>query len=336
MAVTIKDIARKCNLSVATISRVANGLDKVKPETREMVLAAMKEFQYIPNAIARSMVSKHTKSVGIVIPDITNPFFPQVIKGAESVARQYGYITILCNSDESLREEISLLKSLRERCIDGLIITPAEEDFSHLQKLLSDKIPMVLLDRYIDGCDCDAVILNNFDGAYEAIKHLIVSGHTRIGIISGPLKVLPGRDRFEGYRNALCDYGIQYEPGDFREGNFKENSGYFLGKDILEMDEPPTAIFSCNNLMTVGLLKAIRDRGLQVGNSLQGQGMSIIGFDDIDIATFNNPQITVVSRPMEKMGTMAMELLMERIQGKGPQEGRKVVMQPQLVVRGST
>lgn len=330
MSSTIKDVARLARVSISTVSRVQNGSANVRPETRERILQAFRQLDYEPNAVARSMIKKTTQSIGVIIPDITNPFFPAVIKGIEDLARKLGFSTILCNTDESVEDERKALQILRQKRVDGLIITAADEKGLHIKKAAGDGLPVVLVDRLVEEGNLDAVLIDNVFGAYQAARHLILQGHKKLGVIAGPQNLTPGRDRLQGFKKALREYGVQIEERYMKFGDFREESGYVLGRQLLEAPSRPTAIFACNNLMTIGLIRAILGSGLRIGVDI-----AVVGFDDIEIATMLNPPITVVTRPMYKMGSLAFELLMERIEGNGPEEGRKVILIPELVVRGS-
>lgn len=327
---TIKDVAKRANVSIATVSRVINGLGGVRPQTEKRILNAIEELNYSPNNLARSMVRRRTQTIGVIVPDIANPFFPEVIKGIEMRAREHGFTTILSNTNESVEEEFRILNALRERRVDGLIVTTANEHTSPLLEMSSEEIPVVLLDRYMEGCSYDGVLIDNVTGSYSAVRHLIDEGHHRIGLIAGPSDVTPGRERTKGYEKALRDYGIQIEKDYMMEGDFREESGYRCGARLLSMNQPPTAIFSSNNLMTLGLMKCIRDKGIKLGKEI-----TVVGFDDLDIASFIEPPLTVVSRPMRKMGEIAAELLIERIEGIEIEQPRKIVLVPQLLVRQS-
>lgn len=325
---TIKDVAKLSGVSIATVSRVINGMGGVRPKTEMRILNAITELNYSPNRLASSMVKKRSYTIGVIVPDIANPFFPEVVKGIEMRAREYGFTTILCNTDESVEEEYRILNVLRERRVDGMIITTASEQKSPLLHMKFEEIPVVLLDRYIEGCSYDGVVVDNKTGAYTAVKHLINEGHHRIGLIAGPWDVTPGRERTKGYEKALRDFGIQIDKKYMLEGDFREESGYQCGNELLSLNEPPTAIFSSNNLMTLGLLKCIHNRGIRLGKEI-----TVVGFDDLDVATFIEPPLTVVSRPMRKMGEVAAELLIERIDGVEADQPRKIVLVPQLLIR---
>lgn len=318
------------NISIATVSRVINGKGGVRKKTEQCVLRAIDELNYIPDVIARSMINKSTKTIGVIVPDITNPFFPLVISGIEQQARAKGYATMLCNSNESPEIEKSIVKVLLERNIDGLIITTADEEGSQLQLAIERGVPIIAVDRLIKNYEIDAVIINNADGAYQATKHLILQGHNRIAIISGPYNTTPGYERFVGYRKALEEYKIPLLNEYVLQGDFKEESGNRITNALYSSSHRPTAIFSANNLMTVGCLKALIALGWKLGDEV-----SLVGFDDIDIATFVEPQLTVVSRPMRQLGEIAFNILYEKINSGGEWVKRHSVLLPELKIRQS-
>ncbi|MFM1654836.1 LacI family DNA-binding transcriptional regulator [Brevibacillus sp. B_LB10_24] len=327
---TIEDVAKRANVSTATVSRVINRQGGVREKTKARILAAIEELNYIPNAVARSMVKKTTNTIGIIIPDINNPFFPLVVSGIEQKAREKGYFTILCNTNESAETETELLKILMERSVDGLIITTADEEGDHLQAVIDAKIPIVAVDRSIKQFEVDTVLVGNIDGAYQATRHLILQGHQKIAIICGPQNTTPGYERYVGYRRALEEYGLPLVPEYILEGDFKEESGTRLTKALHSLAERPTAILSSNNLMTIGCVKALMELCWKIGEEV-----AFIGFDDVDIATFINPPLTVVSRPMRKLGEVAFEILHERMKEGLDGAKRHYVLSPELNIRQS-
>ncbi len=328
LASTIKDVAQCAGVSVATVSRVANRLGGVKPATERKILQVMDELRYVPNILARSVASQKTHLISMIIPDIENPFFAAVYSGASQVARNLSYTTLLGDSGNDADLEEKLLRVALEHRASGIILTPVHElpDWSTRVHL---DLPVCLVDRNLEGLDCDKVLVDNQSGAYDAVRLLLENGHTRIGIISGPLDSTPGKQRFEGYRKCLLDFGIPLDNRLVKIGDFREGSGYRLGMELLEMDNRPTAILSCNNLMTMGMLEAVNATELQVGVDV-----AAVGFDDIPIATLMSPKLTVVSRPMREMGEWAVKLLLQRIEN--PDKPRQqIVMTPHLIVRGS-
>ncbi|MGG3492995.1 LacI family DNA-binding transcriptional regulator [Brevibacillus choshinensis] len=327
---TIVDVAKHANVSIATVSRVINQLGGVRKNTEGRILQAIEELNYIPNAVARSMVKKSTKTIGIIIPDVNNPFFPAVVSGIEQKAREKGYFTLLCNTNESADTERELLRIFMERSVDGLVITTADERGDQLQTVIDAKIPIVAVDRAIKKFEVDTVLVGNIDGAYQATRHLILQGHQKIAIICGSQNTTPGYERFVGYKQAMEDYGIPLVDEHILEGDFKEESGNRLTRALYDLPDRPTAILSSNNLMTMGCLKALSELGWKLGEEV-----SFIGFDDVDIATFINPPLTVVSRPMRKLGEIAFDLLYERMTRSSVQGKRHYVLSPDLNIRQS-
>jgi LacI family transcriptional regulator len=328
LASTIRDVAQLAGVSVATVSRVINKMGGVRPDTERRIENAMEELQYIPNVLARSVASQKTKLIGMIVPDIENPFFAAVYSGADKVVREYGYTTLLGGSNDTLEREEGLLQTMMEHQASGILLTAAFSRTKWIDRIGS-RVPICLVDRDIDGIDCDRVLIDNRRGAYDATKLFIQKGHQKLAIITGPLESTPGKERFKGFKKCLEDYGIKINPDYIQIGDFREGSGYQLGKQLLELSDPPTAILSCNNLMTIGLLEKIRTSSFKLGVDL-----GLIGFDDLPIATLMHPNLTVVSRPMNEMGECAANMLIQRIQNPAHSK-RTVIMSPHLIVRGS-
>jgi LacI family transcriptional regulator len=334
--ITIKDIAKKANVSVATVSRVINNSDKVKDGTREVVLQAMEELNYIPSDVARSLSKKETNTIGVVVPDINNPFFGQVIKGISSIADKEDLYMLLCDTDENEQKELKFLEMLKRQRIRGLIITPTMDNdkfnpeyVSALSKL---DVPIVLLDRDIKYSNYDGVFLDNINGAYEAVNCLINEGHKKIAIISGPISSKPGRDRLRGYKKALAMNGIEANDSYIFYGDFKIDSGYKLTKQILKMENPPTAIFVSNNMMNLGCVKALNELNLNVPEDI-----GLIGFDEVETFEIMGINVSVIARPMAKMGETAMRILLERLNDMNSKEhqAKRVMLYPKLKLKGS-
>ena len=321
-------MAKSAGVSVATVSRVVNRLGGVKVDTQNRILRAMQELHYVPNVLARSVASQKTQLVSMIIPDIRNPFFAAVYTGASQVSRSFSYTTLLGDSGDAADLEEQLLQTSLEHRASGIILTPVHEVPVWSERIHLD-LPVCLVDRDLRGFDCDKVLIDNESGARDATGLLLVNGHTRIGIITGPLDSTPGKQRYDGYAKQLQESGIQIDSALVKIGDFREGSGYRLGTELIQMENPPTAILSCNNLMTMGMLEAVNASGRQMGVDV-----ATVGFDDIPIATLMNPKLTVVSRPMQEMGEWAAKLLLERIQNPDTPV-RQIVMRPHLIVRGS-
>ncbi|WP_075980349.1 LacI family DNA-binding transcriptional regulator [Bacillus massilinigeriensis] len=326
----IQDVARLANVSIATVSRVINNQGGVRRGTEEKILKAIKELGYIRNAAARTMKRKETKTIGVIVPDIKNPFFPQVMAGIEQNAREKDYFTILSSTNESPIIEERIVQNFIERGVDGVIITTANEDGDHLRLLQEQNIPVVAVDRSIRSFEVDTVLVDNVKGAYQAVQHLILQGHQKIAIICGPQNTTPGMERFQGYKKALEDYNIPIDDRYIIQGDFGEHSGYLSTKQLYELEERPTAIFSSNNLMTIGCMKALADLEWELGYEV-----SFVGFDDVDIATFLRPKLTVVTRPMSVVGEIAFQFLHDRIHHKEGLPKRQYSLPPELIIRQS-
>lgn len=326
----IQDVAKHAGVSIATVSRVINNQGGVRKKTEDKILKAIKDLGYIRNAAARTMKRNETKTIGVIVPDIKNPFFPLVMAGIEQKAREKGYFTILSSTNESPIIEEKIVKNFIERGVDGVIITTADENGDQLKLLQEKNIPTVAVDRSIKNIEVDTVLVDNIKGSYQAVQHLILQGHQKIAIICGPQGTTPGYERFVGYKNALEDHNISIDERLVIQGDFGESSGYLATKQLYELDARPTAILSSNNLMTIGCMKALEDLDWKLGREV-----SFIGFDDVDIATFLNPKLTVVSRPMYAVGEIAFMFLHDRINFKDTLPKRRYSLAPELLIRES-
>lgn len=326
---SIKEVAKLARVSTATVSRVLNDHPGVKTEFRNRVLDAAKQLDYHPSNIARSMRKQSSKIIGIIIPDISNPFFTAVVRGIEDIALDNQYKVFLCNSDRNPDKEKMYIEVLAMERISGAIIAPyKEENLQPLQKL---GIPFVFVNQTLPGGKYDSVLLDNFKGAYEATRHLIGLGHTRIGLINAPKNRPAETQRFIGYQKALLDSGIDIDPDIIVSGEFSAEKAEQAANTILERKNPPTALFSLNNTMTIGTLKSISRHGLRIP-----EDVSVIGFDDMPWLSFFTPPITVVQQPTYDIGTCAVGLLFDRIQKQGETEVTNLVLDPILIIRNST
>lgn len=326
----IQDVAKLADVSIATVSRVINNQGGVRRVTEERILKAIEELGYIRSAAARTMKRKETNTIGVIVPDIKNPFFPLVMAGIEQKAREKDFFTILSSTNESPKVEEEIVKNFIERGVDGVIITTANENGEHLRLLHEQGIPVVAVDRSIKKFEVDTVLVDNKKGSYQAVQHLILQGHEKIAIICGPQSTTPGLERFLGYKKALEDYNIELDERYVIHGDFGEKSGIESTKKLFELDDQPTAIFSSNNLMTIGCMKALDELNWKLGSEV-----SFIGFDEVDIATFLNPKLSVVARPMNAIGEIAFQLLHERISFKGALPKREYLLSPELKIRES-
>ncbi len=328
---TIKDVARLAGVSVATVSHVINGTRPVAPETAARVWKAIKELDYHPNAVARSLRTRTTHAIGVVVSDITNPFFATLVRGAEDAAIEAGYSIIVCNSDEDLQKEDLYVNMLRRRRMDGLLIAPVRDGASPaVQELAQSGIPFVFVDRKAKGIEADAVLSDNVQGAYLATTHLLERGHARIGIILGIKGATTTEERFHGYRLALEEHGLPIDHRLVVYGSYRAEGGQEALRALLSLPDPPTAVFSTNNLMTLGALRELRRRGVKVPEEL-----AIVGFDELEWAELVEPPLTVVSQRPHEIGHRAIGLLLERLRDPDLKP-REIRVPVDLKVRGTT
>lgn len=328
---SLTDVARRAHVSIATVSRVINNSDKVVPETRELVHRAMQELGYKPNRVARRLRQKGGKRhlLGLIIPDIQNPFFAEIVRGVEDVAYANEFAVLLCNSDENLKKEQFYLDVMRAESVDGIILPPINEHDPAVLSLVKDGMPVVTVDRSLAHSAMDKVEVDNRRGAVEAVEHLIKLGHRRIGLIAGRPNVSTSRERRQGYEDAIAAHNIPLQLDYIRVGDFKQASGHALADELLALPTPPTALFVLNNLMAVGALEAIHQRRLKIPGDI-----ALIGFDDLPWAEALDPPLTVVRQPAYEVGRAAAELLLKRLGDlKRPETHLKLL--PKLVIRSS-
>lgn len=330
---TIRDVARQAGVSIATVSRVINGSGYVKDSTRQRVEAAVQALGFLPNNLARSLLSGSTKIVGAVFPDISNPFFPVVARGIDDALTSHGYMLIIVNTDNDAGQEEALVGVLLQKRVDGIVFVTGSPESSGLVKRASAQVPVLLVDREIEGAECDTVTSDNYRGAYEMTRYLAGLGHKRIAFISGPAKYSTSRKRLMGFTDGLRDSGAQEQPLLFY-GDFKYETGYSIGREILSAGQGITAVFAANDLMALGAMRCFLDTGILVPAQI-----AVAGYDDIFMSPLVRPSLTTVSQPAYRMGAVAAEMLLERLQsaGKAGRQGvRFLALDPALVVREST
>lgn len=312
MRVTIKDVAEKAGVSPATVSRVVGNYGYVSEKTRRKVLAAVEELGYRPDSIARSMVTRTTHTIGLVVTDITNPFFANLVRGVEAVTWKHRYTLILANTDEDVQREKSIIQTLQEKRVDAFIVVPAtSQESPHLQEVISQGTPLVLVDRRVRGLAVDTVMVDNEDGAYRAVSHLIRLGHSRIGIVLDNLKITTNEERLAGYRRALLENILPVEESLIQSCRFTQRSAYELVSNMLADHERPTALFTANNFMTLGAIQAIREAGLEIP-----QDIALVGFDDLEWYQVNAPYLTAVAQPVFEMGNIAAQHIIAQLKGE--------------------
>jgi DNA-binding LacI/PurR family transcriptional regulator len=329
MNTTIKDVAKLAGVHPSTVSRVINNDSRISEKTKDKILLIINKLGYTPNAIARGLKTKRTYTLGMLIPDITNPFFAEIARGAEDTANKNNFNVILCNTDDKLKKERTYLDILKGKRVDALILGTAHIKDKSILELEEKKFPFILVSRGIKGLNKNCVIVDDIAGGTMATEYLIKLGHRRIAHIAGPLKVRSAINRLEGYKFALKKYKIKYQEELVEEGDFRITGGYKAMKKLLGLPEPPRAIFAANDLLALGAMQAIQKKKYHIP-----EDFCIIGFNDISLASFVYPPLTTVRQPMQEMGALAVKMLLKIIEG-GEFNQKKVVLKPKLIIRES-
>ncbi|MET3505240.1 LacI family DNA-binding transcriptional regulator [Halalkalibacter oceani] len=328
---TIKDIAKKAGVSVATVSYVLNDRP-VSEERKTKVLKAIEELNYVPNEVARRLRVKKNNTIAMVLPDIMNPFYPDLAKGCQDVARENGYTLLLFNTEDKQGQFAGIMVQVRKGGIDGMILANAlEKDIEQVKKLMDTSFPIVLAHRGIEGLEVDSVTADNFSGGYMAAKHLITGGHVKIAFIEGLRGSAVSADRKKGFLKAMEDANLEVKPEWIVWGNTEYQKSYEGAKRLLELpaDERPTAIFSSSDFMALGVIDAVKDLNLSIPGDI-----AVVGFDDLFITSFRFVQLTTVHIPRYEIGRRAMERLIEKINQKDKKDDiQNVVLSPKLMIR---
>ena len=329
---TLKDIARLAHVSHTTVSRVINNRPGVKAATKQRIMQLVKELDYQPNLVARSLVVKRSKNLGMIITTISNPFYLELAKGIEDTARSFGYNVILCCTNYDLSLEGEHIRELKRRGVDGIILTSAQVKDGHVAALAHEGFPLVLVNRRVLDPDLTAHVdyigIDNVKGGEMALEHLIKLGHRRIGIIRGSLDSSVTVERMEGAFRALTKYGISPEDDLVFGGDYLKGTGYEAAKRFLPVPKPPSAIFSLNDYMAFGVYDALMEQGIRVP-----EDMALMGFNDIELASLKMIGLSTISQKKYTLGSMAVRRLMERIEGAPA--GREWILEPELIIRKS-
>jgi LacI family transcriptional regulator/LacI family repressor for deo operon, udp, cdd, tsx, nupC, and nupG len=328
---SMNEVAKRAGVSIATVSRVLNNSQSVNDETRLKILKAIKELKYQPSRVAKRLRSKSGSSnlLGVLVPDIRNPFYVDVLRGIEDIAYKNNYAIIMCNFGQDEKKEIMYLDILESEAIDGLIAAPATESDQRLKKMVKNGLPVVCVDRGLKDSEVDLVWVNNEAGAYSAVDYLVKAGYKRIAYIGGLPSIPSTVLREKGYKAALYDHHIHADPGLIRHGDSTYESGVKLAAELLRSGNPPDAVFTGNNLITLGALETIHSLKLKIP-----QDIAIIGFDDMSWANSLNPALSAVRQPAYEIGKRAGELLIQRINDpKRP--CIQMTMNAELMIRSS-
>ena len=321
------------SVSHTTVSRALNNKSRIRNETKEKILSIAKELNYQPNFIARSLVMKRTRTLGLVITTISNPFYIELAQGIEATARELGYNIILCSTHHDLSIEKEYVEMLRRKGVDGIIFTSAHMEDPNIIGLAEEGFPIILVNRrtyhLLVKEKVDYVGIDNILGGYLAVEHLIKLGHERIGVIGGSLESSVGYERLEGSKKALKDYGLKIKEDYFLEGDFLRNSGYQGGRQFVQMVSPPSAIFAANDYMALGAYQAILEEGVKVPEQ-----MALIGFNDIEFTSMKGVELTTIGQKKYEMGAIAVRTLVEKIEGGEVMPlTREIILKPELIIR---
>lgn len=329
---TIRDVAKRAGVASMTVSRVINDSGYVSDETRAKVEAAILELGYVPNMLGPSLRFNQTKTLALIITDITNPFWTTVARGVEDAANEDAYSVILCNTDESLEKQEQYVDMLLKRRIDGILFVPADDSPDSVELIRTQSVNVVVLDREITGIEnLDIVRGDSFGGAYELAMHLITLGHKHIAILSGPEHISTSVERVAGFRQAMREVGLEQNLANVYWGSFCQKAGYEITMQALSTTPRPTALLAVNNFIANGALQALASNGLNVP-----QDISLVSFDDIPENINPTPFLTVAVQAAYDMGYQATKLLLARLAGEGPEDYQEIVLPTRIIIRHST
>jgi DNA-binding LacI/PurR family transcriptional regulator len=330
MKTTIYDIAKEANVSIATVSKVINSKGKISAEKRKEVLQVMNRLNYQPSMIATALTGKQTFTLGLLVPDISNPYFAEMARAIEDQGHRTGYSVVICSTDNKDERVENYINLLLKKSVDGIIIGTGVDNQELILHLLNRKIPVALISREMPDIPVHTVVVDDVLGGRLAAEHLLELGHTRIGVLAEDLKVISSRNRVRGFRQALREDGLSFREEDAIICDYQIGLGKQAALELLSSLNRPTALFCCNDLLAIGAIQAAKELGLRVPSEL-----SIVGFDNTILATVTDPQLTTVAQPIEHMGKQAVNLLMQDLEQYQTVKNR-IVVQPELIVRQST
>ncbi len=330
LKVTIKDIAREAGVSVTTVSRVINNKPDVSDKTKEKVLKIIDEFNYNPNSVARGLVMQKTHTIGLIIPDISNPFFPDIAKAIEDKAQKLGYSVILFNTDNHLEREKKGVDLFKSKQVDGLVVSLSLGNEDILKDLKKRNYPVVQIDRAVLNHLYPLISIDNKKSAYEIVQFLIKKGHKKIAHITGDLNTTTARDRLAGYKKALHDFDIEIDEELIIEGDYSKKAGLEGAEKLLKLKNPPTAVFAANDLTAAGVYNAVFAEGLNIPEDI-----AVAGHDDIDLASLLRPALTTMSQPKYSIGERAVTVLMKMINSDRELKIDDQILSTNLIIRES-
>lgn len=330
MRPTIYDVAEKAGVSIATVSKIINHTGKIGDDTKKRVLQVMKEINYRPSMVASALMGKKTNTIGLLIPDIANPFFAELARSIEDKGHEKGFNVVMCNTDNDSEKEEQYLQWLKQKSVDGVIIATGVQRELTFKELLEQKIPFALIARDLPSLAVDTVLLDDYLGGYQATSHLIECGYKEIISISGDPKTFSEHERLRGYHQALIDAGLEYKEELILKCNGTVEGANSTIQNYLKEGMTPKGVFAFNDLIAIGVINGAREKDLQIPNEL-----SVVGFDNTILATVTNPPLTTIAQPIFDMGSQVINLLVETIEGEKKSK-KRVVLTPELVVRETT
>jgi DNA-binding LacI/PurR family transcriptional regulator len=328
MGSNIYDVANAAKVSISTVSRVINNPELVSANTRKRVQEVMETLNFIPNSLARSLTSKSTQTIGVVVADITNPYYAELLRSIQDAGNDIGYSIISCNSHEDMARERRIISTLLEKQVDMIILVGGRgtgTDFTTHVLDLAKQIPVILCNEYLKGENIYSVVCDKSEGTQLAVRHLVSLGHKRIAFINGGAVYKPSADKMKGYKKALKEAGLAIQVEYIQYGDYHLESGSDCVEKLLALEEPPTAIITSNDLMALGAIKAIQALGKRVPEDI-----SIIGFDDIYLNNYITPALTSVRQKLDELGKKSVALIPLIMEGKAP---AKTIIHPDLVIR---
>jgi len=330
-ATTIYDVAKEAGVSIATVSNAINGKGKVSKKRRDEIFKVMERLQYQPSVIASALMGKKTYTLGLLIPDVSNPFFSEIARTVEDLAHSEGYSVIVCSTDNRNERVEKYLRLLEQKSVDGILIGTGTENGELLAQLAEKSVPIVMIARESAEVSAHSVLTDDFKGGSLAAGHLLALGHRRMAIVSENFEVSSSVERVRGFRFALFEQGIPLGDDRIVSSDSSIKAGKKAAADLLRATERPTAIFCVNDLLAIGALQAAKEAGIRVPEQL-----SIIGFDDTILSTVTNPALTTIAQPMDQMVKLAFGLLIKEDDGANDFIRQRIVMPPELIVREST
>ena len=331
MTGTMKDIAKRAKVSVITVSRALNNRPDINPETKKRILKIAHDLNYTTDQLARGLVTRKTRTIGVLVPDNVDSFYAAVVQGIGDECRERGYGIFLWNTLDSADKELEYLRQAREKRTDGILLYPVQADKRYLDELKRTPSPIVFLNRHTDDPHFDHVMNDNVHGAYLAARHLIQKGHTKISYVCAKPNASTGQERIAGCRMAIKEAGLPSDSLDLLFCEERIESSYRLVKDLVAREKPPSAIFMWDDRLAVSAIKAIREAGLGIPGDV-----AVVGYDDIEIAAYLYPPLTTVRQPTHQIGETAARILLNKLESKTPPATQKVVLKPELVIRETT